>query len=364
MAKEPGKSHELVALAPSPRFLPPDWKPPAPAWSVSFAQHTTPVVMEYFGTQTQLRSGDPSPTGPRVDEFFDCAEGPANAEAAIYRDRTGCRTLLSSAYWTAPGSVRELAKKVGIRGLVGRSGSTGRRARPFPARSSRWHRIASRPSSVTIARSEWRRLVHGLVNVPVVGPIREHNYWGSMRDRLTVSTDDDLCSAYGDRLPRLGSVVTARRRLRVVVPENLAVIRSGQDWTDCVGAELAQYDGSARPALIEGMKFLRDHPDDTGCCDLRFAQETSVDGAPLKKSFGLGYFLTLGHLEKWASTHPTHLAIFANFLTMVREHGSDLKLKLWHEVSVRPTAGQIFEYINCHPQTGLLPYFPSTEVQD
>jgi hypothetical protein len=100
MAKEPGRYHELVALAPSPRFLPPDWKPPAPAWSVSFAQHTTPIVMAYFGTQ--LGSGDAARTGSRVDKFFDCAEGPANAEAAIYRDRTGCLTVLSSAYWTDP----------------------------------------------------------------------------------------------------------------------------------------------------------------------------------------------------------------------------------------------------------------------
>lgn len=145
------------------------------------------------------------------------------------------------------------------------------------------------------------------------------------------------------------------------VPENLAIIRSGQDWTDCGGEELAQYNESVRPALVAGMNFLRDHADETGCCDLRFAEETSRDGSPMKKTFGLGYFLTLGHLEKWASTHPTHLAIFSKFLTMARVHGTNLKLKLWHEVSVLPAANQIFEYVNCHPETGLLPYFPSEE---
>jgi aldoxime dehydratase len=46
---------------------------------------------------------------------------------------------------------------------------------------------------------------------------------------------------------------------------------------------------------------------------------------------------------------------------MVRQHGADLKLKLWHGVSVLPAAGQVFEYINCQPGTGLLPYFPSEE---
>jgi aldoxime dehydratase len=92
------------------------------------------------------------------------------------------------------------------------------------------------------------------------------------------------------------------------------------------------------------------------------ADETNQDGSRIKKTFGLGYFLTLGHLDKWASTHPTHLAIFSKFLTMVREHGADLTLKLWHEVSVLAAADQVFEYINCHPETGLLPYLPSTEV--
>jgi aldoxime dehydratase len=343
MAKEPGRSHELVALAPSPRFLPPDWQPPAAAWSVSFAQHTTPVVMAYFGTQ--LGSGDAAPIGPRVGKFFDYAEGPDNAEAAIYRDRAGCLTVLSSAYWTDPARYESWQKTSGFAAWWGDRGrltdGQGHFREVLTVAPDRIETIFSYDCLVGVAKTGLKT-----GQCPVGGPIREHNYWGSMRDRLTVSANDGLCSAYGDRLPRLGSTVTAHRRLRVVVPENLAVIRSGQDWTDCAGAELAQYDDSVRPALVEGMKFLRDHPDDTGCCDLRFAEETSLDGTPLKKSFGLGYFLTLGHLEKWASTHPTHLAIFAKFLTMVREHRADLKLKLWHEVSVLPTAGQVFEYIN------------------
>jgi len=183
-----------------------------------------------------------------------------------------------------------------------------------------------------------------------------------MRDRILASSESDLRSAYGDHLPRLGATSTLDHRLRVTIPENLAVIRSGQDWTNCAASELAQFTESVQPALVEGMNFLRDHPGETGCCDLRFAEETDGNGLTLRKTFGLGYFLTLGHLEKWASTHPTHLAIFANFLTMVREHGKDLKLKLWHEVSVLPSTDQVFEYVNCHPETGLLPYFPSVEI--
>jgi hypothetical protein len=32
---------------------------------------------------------------------------------------------------------------------------------------------------------------------------------------------------------------------------------------------------------------------------------------------------------------------------------------MWHEVSVLPAEGQTFEYLNYHPETGLLPYFQS-----
>jgi hypothetical protein len=109
------------------------------------------------------------------------------------------------------------------------------------------------------------------------------------------------------------------------------------------------------------MTFLRDHPEETGCCDLRFAEELEADGSPTKRTFGFGLFLTLGHLERWAATHPTHLQIFGTFGKMVQRYGSSLKLRLWHEVSVLPSQGQTFEYLNCHPETGLLPYFAAQD---
>jgi hypothetical protein len=60
--------------------------------------------------------------------------------------------------------------------------------------------------------------------------------------------------------------------------------------------------------------------------------------------------------------HPTHPAIFAGFLTMARNYGKSLKLKLQHKVSVLPSAGQVFEYLNCHPEIGMPPYFSSSEI--
>jgi aldoxime dehydratase len=344
---------ELFALSSAPRNLPPDWTPPAPAFAVSFARQTTPVVMAYFGTQLESRAQDR--VAPRMHGFFEGTDAPINFESARFIDRAGCTNLITAAYWTDPDCYQRWKTKSGFESWWSDpariSEGQGHFREILTVPPNRFETLFTNGMRAGIAKS----------GGPVVGPVREHNYWGSMRDRIPLSAEDDLCSGYGERLPRLGSKTTAGRRLRVEAPENLAIIRSGQDWTNCAGAELAEYDESVRPALIEGMGFLRDHPDETGCCDLRFAQEIDGNGALHKKAFGLGYFLTLGHLEKWAATHPTHLAIFSRFLTMARQHGSNLKLKLWHEVSVLPAAGQVFEYVNCHPETGLLPYFPAKE---
>jgi aliphatic aldoxime dehydratase len=40
-----------------------------------------------------------------------------------------------------------------------------------------------------------------------------------------------------------------------------------------------------------------------------------------------------------------------------RKYGSLNQLRTWHEVFVLPAEGQHFEYLNCAPRTGLLPYF-------
>lgn len=288
-------------------------------------------------------------------EFFDCENAPDNLEHGRFIDRAGCYNLMSFAYWTDPGRYERWKEQSGFEAWWNDPARSAEQRGHFreilTVPLNRFETIFSRDTLVGVAKT----------GCPVVGPIREHNYWGSMRDRIQASADDDLTSLHGERLPRLGSAATVGRRLRVATPENLAVIRSGQDWTDSTGNELAEYDALVRPALVEAMNFLRDHADESGCCDSRFAEETNRTGSPLKKTFALSYFLTLAHLEKWAASHPTHLAIFAKFLTMAKEYGSSLKLKLWHEVSVLPGTGQIFEYVNCHPETGLLPYFRSEE---
>ena len=56
-------------------------------------------------------------------------------------------------------------------------------------------------------------------------------------------------------------------------------------------------------------------------------------------------------LERWAESHPTHLRIFVTFMRVAAQV---TKLQLYHEVSVFDRDSQGYEYINCHPSTGLM----------
>ena len=87
MSKDPDKPRALYAMSTSPRHLPPDWNPPAPAWATSFAQQTTPVVMAYFGTQ--LEAKNEQRIDPQLQEFFASGDAPDNLENAAFIDRAG-----------------------------------------------------------------------------------------------------------------------------------------------------------------------------------------------------------------------------------------------------------------------------------
>src|SRR6266478_4028110 len=79
----------------------------------------------------------------------------------------------------------------------------------------------------------------------------------------------------------------------------------------------------------------------------------------ISKSFAAALFLTMKHLEDWTWSHPTHRAIFQSFHELVKTRDFKLDLKLWHEVVVLRAAASRFVSLNCHPGTGLLPFFPA-----
>lgn len=330
-----------------------DFVPPVPAWAARFGGRTSAVVMAYFGSQ--LPAADDGAALLRMNGFFAAPEGPENVERSLYTDRAGVRTLLATAYWTDPERYRRW-----------RAGSGYEAWWRDPARSGEEGGYFEEVLTLSPDRFETlfsTETVYGAAKAGsgLRGPIREHNYWGAMRDRIPASAGSELVSPLGDRLTRQGATETRGRRIRVTPPENLTLIRSGKDWSDCRGEELAIFEKTIRPAWMAGMDYLLKNPLDSGCVEMRATDEVGADGNVVKRSAGVGYFLTLGHLERWAESHPTHLAIFNSFIGMAMKL-KEIDIRLWHEVSVLPADGQVFEYVNCHAETGLMPYFAAMEI--
>jgi aldoxime dehydratase len=181
--------------------------------------------------------------------------------------------------------------------------------------------------------------------------IQEHGYWGSMRERLALAQTDPLCAS-GTLLASNASAHNGR--VRIGGHRNMAIIRSGQEWTDTRGSERALYIERMEPTLRAGMDFLRDHGGEIGCYFNRYMRHVDRAGRPLEKSFGLSYWRSLADMENWAEFHPTHVAIFGTFMQIVQQLQFDLSLRLYHEVSVVLEDEQQYEYVNCHAATGLM----------
>lgn len=133
--------------------------------------------------------------------------------------------------------------------------------------------------------------------------------------------------------------------------DNITLIRSGQDWVNADEQERALYFNEMLPSLQDGMDFLRDEGQSVGCYSNRFVRNVDLDGNLLDIAYDIGYWRSLDKLERWAESHPTHLRIFTTFFKVVTGLQN---LRLYHEVSVSDAKHQIFEYINCHSQTGMM----------
>jgi len=279
-------------------------------------------------------------------EHFVLPDGPGHHDLAHYVDEASFDNLIAIAYWDADAPFQRwlanpiqaawwndparTADEVGYFREIVRPGA------------EHFETLFSTPDKFEgIAR-----LASGLS-----GEIQEHAYWGSARDRLPSSQTDALCASSEIRLQ---AKAAPGQRVRMTLHENMVLIRSGQEWTETEGRERDIYLNGVEPTLCAGMDFLRDHGLLEGCYVNRYMSQVDEELRPLQKSFGMSYWHSLEQLERWAETHPTHLAIYGKFMQMVKEMNFQLKLRLYHEVSVVPANQQFYEYINCHPCTGLL----------
>ena len=330
--------------------IPKDWEPPYPSWSAAFDPAVSNVVIAYFAVQSKAASTDHFHCW--IQNCLAIDKAPERVERASYTDTSAYKNDVYICYWTNEADYQDW---IGTKQFKNWWDDELR----LSEEPGYWREVLFIPMRrlETLFSSEDAAGV--AATAPKFnGPIREHAYWGGMRDRMADSAHDALGNSTAS-LKVMSQVESLGKRLRVAGPENMCLIRSAQNWTDCEGEELEIYSNDVQPVLFEGMNFIRDNSVETGCISCRFMDELSMEGQSQLKTFGMAYFLTMAHLEKWAKFHPTHLAIFHSFHKMVQKLEFQVDLKLWHEVSVIPEGPHVFEYINCHEKTGLLPFFDS-----
>lgn len=343
---QPNKSDIPLEGRAHPLRMPPAWEPPYPAFMSRFGPEVAEVAMAVVGCQYDADSRDAAWRAiSALAGALRSGSGAAQVDLAHCEDGTGHHQYAATAYWLDP-----------------QRAATWFESSQFDELWSE-HTAENRPYGVyrevfNIPLERFETLHSGPEHVVGVayartgmdGPMQLHAYWGSMRDRIPAAADDAFAPA--------GSVQVLEhdaRRVLVRANDNLAIIRSGQDWSHTTGTERDEYQNDIEPVLRAGMTFLRDEGDEVQCIDCRYMHFLNADGTGQDHSFGLAYFRSLKDLEDWAEHHPTHLAIFNAFLEVAPRYGPDMQSRYWHEVSVLPAAGQWAEYVNCAPGTGLMP---------
>jgi aldoxime dehydratase len=318
-----------------------DYTPPYSSFVARHKPAINRVVMAYFGAQY---GGAPPAEAvealERLAERFGGNDGPSHWDSAQYVDQAGFTNVVSVAYW-------DDVARFDAWFAPAREGWTGHGKldgigtfievlRPAIERYETLFSSPDRPEGIAV-------LADGMSS-----EVQEHAYWGGMRDRIPLSQTSEMAPGGEPVLVRDGA------RLRVVARDNLCLIRSGQDWSDTDASERRMYLDDVEPVLREGMDFLRDQGVAIGCYANRYMSVLGADGGQIEKSYGQSWWRSLAALERWAESHPTHVRIFGAAMKYLSTLGPSAKLRLYHEVTVAAADEQFFEYLNCHPRTGML----------
>ncbi|MFG1399889.1 phenylacetaldoxime dehydratase family protein [Roseixanthobacter pseudopolyaromaticivorans] len=341
-----------------PLRRPKGFEPVVQRWSTAFLNSCPAIAVAFHGIQGE------SPEEVYASSFFPwiadalaLPDGPTVSDHAWFIDAAGLYTHIVAAYWVDVERRERFLADPAVRGwwedearLVERTG------------------YFRESLTVPVERQEsiyWQDYAGGLSASQDVAlyPTPWCGYYGAMRDRIPLAAVDPLESPIAHTgLPAI-TRETRGARWRLKAPHNLAVIRSAAFWGRCDADQVDDYMRDLRAPLLRGMDFLKENGETTGCASLRFQQTCDAHGTPMLETHALGYFLSLGHLERWAETHPTHEAIFKAAIARYRKYGKANQLRTWHEVFVLPESNaQLFEYINCAPGTGLLGVLPGEQV--
>ncbi|MDL9948929.1 phenylacetaldoxime dehydratase family protein [Gordonia sp. ABSL11-1] len=330
------------------RRVPDDYQPPFPMWVGRADQQIEQVTMAYLGVQTADGRNRETALAAvaSIVASLQSANGPSSHDVTHHVDNRGYDNFIVVAYWSDPRTFCSWLRSEHVEQWWSSDDrledGLGYFREIVSPRVDQFETLYAFQDQLPGVGT----LMNG-----ISGDINEHGYWGSMRERIPLSQNDWMQPADCDTLTIVSGDPAAGGRVVVAGHDNIALIRSGQDWREAGEEERDLYLNEIQPTLDSGMDFLRDNGADVGCYSNRLVQNIDVDGNPVDETYNIGYWRSLEKLERWAESHPTHLRIFTTFFKVATELD---KLRLYHEVSVSDAAGQIFEYINCHPATGMM----------
>jgi aldoxime dehydratase len=331
--------------------------PAAPRYSLRWERPISTLISDYFAIQER------GLTWPQQRDFFELArkgfehpDGPESFEIMRSIDEDEFTNAIVVGYWLDPVKHArwEYASSLmkWFRSRERMDGSTGAWRETLAVPYDRHETIYSEPTY---------RIGLGRTAGSVISTITTNGYFGAARDRLPLSAVDSLESPYGEVPPSSKELHSDGRRLRVSVPVNVATLRSGQYWAHAEKEQLDDYLENMRPRLMRGMEYLSTNKKESGTLALRVMTNLNDDGTERKETSVYAHFISLANLERWAESHTTHHAIYHHAIAMNRHYKEARQFVSWHELFVLP--GGEFEYVNCHPSTGLLPYFSTMAVE-
>jgi aldoxime dehydratase len=329
------------------RRVPDDYTPPYPAYTARANPSVKQVVIGQFGVQS--RGADARGVAWQairdIINTFAESDGPGHNDLAHYVDALGYDNTLAIAYWSDPDSFARWEGNPAVAATwnVRLRNDLGYFREITVPRVRHYETLFNTPDRLEGV---------GVVMGDVSAEVREHAYWGAARDRIPLAQTDALEPS--GALVAIQESATLPGAVRIEGHANVAMIRSGQEWTETVDRERTLYLQEMEPVLRAGMDFLRDRGTAVGCYNNRYMRHLDPSGEALEKTFGLSFWRSLADLERWSESHPTHLAIFGNFMRIVQELEFKLALRLYHEVCVLQPDEQRYEYVNCHPGTGLM----------
>ena len=328
------------------KIRPEGFEPPYPAWGPAL-----PEGLSYVQAQIAIQSQ----SGRRDDEHFDAlastlrkADGLRHVERVGHLDAQGAYNDIAVSYWVTS---EAMCSWLSLQGPFGSFADA-----LVEGECGMWYEALSAPRSHYEINGSTPDINWGLSMEFESKLEPDHAYWGSMRDRIAAAEDGGLAGAIG-QITRVTS--KGRRRVRIELPPNMCFIRTVQGQSGAAQEEAESYRVGMKPQYEKGVRYLAENPIESRCLSARLVTcEFPGPGRPDTET--IAWFASLTDLEHWVHDHPTHAAIFAASQAHATRFAPKMELLLSHEVVVAPAGCAQAMYVDCHQETGLMPFFQAS----